>query len=29
LLQQGLVISHEQAVFTPESGAYQHGNHDH
>jgi len=29
LLKQGLDISHEQAVFTPESGAYQHGNHDH
>ena len=25
----GLVISHEQAVFVPESGAYSHGHHHH
>lgn len=25
----GLVISHEEAVFNPESGAYSHGHHSH
>ncbi|GAB3488965.1 urease accessory protein UreE [Marinomonas epiphytica] len=25
----GLVVSHEKAVFIPESGAYQHGHHHH
>lgn len=29
LVRQGLLISHGEAVFTPESGAYQHGSHDH
>jgi urease accessory protein len=29
LVRQGLVISHGEAVFTPESGAYQQGSHEH
>ena len=29
LVQLGLVVSHEEAVFIPESGAYSHGHHHH
>lgn len=29
LVQLGLVVSHEEAVFVPESGAYSHGHHHH
>lgn len=29
LHQLGLVVSHEEAVFNPESGAYAHGHHHH
>ena len=29
LAHLGLQVSHEQAVFVPESGAYQHGHHHH
>ncbi len=29
LVQLGLVVRHEEAVFVPESGAYSHGHHHH